>query len=104
MFAEERQSLQPASNIAHWLSLRSVSVSGLVSPLVLHWDSSVSTNTVTHDGSLGGWVTLSVSVVHGPSVGNTVSLSVSESVFATVSVGPSLGVASTDSVSVFVVG
>lgn len=37
-------------------------------------------------------------------MGNTVSLSVSESVSASVSVRPSLGVASTNSMSIFVVG
>ena len=83
--------------------LSSVLVSDGVWGVVELWDGGVGSESVTHDGSLAGWVALSISVELVPSVGNSVSLSVSETVSATISIGPSLGVASTNSVSVLVV-
>ena len=67
------------------------------------WDLGVGTETVSHHGSLGAWVSMSVSVVLRPSVGESISVSMSDSISVSVSVGPSLGVATANSVTISVV-
>ena len=64
---------------------------------------SVNVVSVSHVGALAAGVSASISVVHAPLVGESVALAGVDAVLVAVSVGPSLGVASTDSVSVSVI-